>query len=64
MVETVKCSCEENKMITTVWLFTFTIKVDELTFSQDYYGTSEERMLIVASKSYNHITEIVEAWSY
>ena len=51
-------------MITTVWLFTFTIKVDELTFSQDYYGTSEERMLIVASKSYNHITEIVETWSY
>ena len=51
-------------MMTTMWLFTFTIKVDELTFSQDYYGTSEEGMWIIASKSYNHNTTIIEGWSY
>lgn len=48
----------------TAWLSTTTIKIDGLTFNCDYYGVDNGRVLAIGSKSYNHITAVVDAWSW
>ena len=50
-------------MMTTAWLGTVTIEIDGCKITQDCYGTSEESILLIDSKSYHCITEVVESWS-
>jgi len=50
-------------MITTAWLNSITIEDKDARIILDIYGTSNEKVFIIKSKSYHSVTTIIDAWS-
>ena len=51
-------------MITTVWLNSIIITIQDKKVTIDCYGTSNEKVFIIQSRSYHGITDVIDAWSY
>ena len=49
-------------MMTIVWLNSITISVKDARVTIDCYGVSNEKILVIESKSYQGVTEIIDGW--
>ena len=50
-------------MMTTAWLNSITISDKDARVTSDCYGISNGRIVIIVSKSYRGVTELIDAWS-
>ena len=53
-----------KKVLTTVWLHSLTITDKDARITIDIYGTNNNRIFIIQSKSCHNVTTIIDAWSY
>lgn len=50
-------------MITSVWLNGITIVLEDTRVCIDCYGSSNDKIFIIESVSYQSTTEVIDAWS-